>query len=365
MEERQEDKVVFVELSKIIPLPLNVSIIDPEEDMMLRTDMTRVETKGWYKIDPILLRRLSPQEIEQLRTEKPWSVAEYQIIDGHKRFYAAKELGWSKIRAIITDATLEEARAINYMKNKARGKVDPLREALYFHHLYEDLKMTMEQIGEKFGLTRQRVEQILRRAKVTKEARAIMSRRLDMEISGAHLEVIGSLPPEKQPEIAKAIVEEKLGFREAELVKEAVEKGVPTQSAVKVVKAVKPIAKPKEVRKVVQVVSVKPELAEELVKLPEEKLKAKVEELIRPPPPPPKPEEIREKLIKELEGYYPPILIDYAYTRYKGELLKEVIKASIFYMFWEKLTEAQREEVMEKAIKEVEEKGKFVEPVIG
>jgi hypothetical protein len=43
-------------------------------------------------------------------------------------------------------------------------------------------------------------------------------------------------------------------------------------------------------------------------------------------------------------------------------MFKDVVKATVFHAFWNMLTEAQREEAVQKAIKEVEEKGKFVEP---
>ncbi|MEM3553983.1 MAG: hypothetical protein QW658_03390, partial [Candidatus Bathyarchaeia archaeon] len=66
----------------------------------------------------------------------------------------------------------------------------------------------------------------------------------------------------------------------------------------------------------------------------------------------------------ELKEHYPMILIDYIYTRYKGKYLKDVIKASIFIVFWEKLTEEQREEVAQRAIKMAGERG-FEQPIVG
>jgi ParB/RepB/Spo0J family partition protein len=235
---QSEENIVLVSLDQIVPLPGNVSVLDPEADLMLKNDMTRVETKGWYKIDPILLRPLTAEEIAKIKEKQPWSNPKYQIIDGHKRYSAAVDLGWTKIRAIIKDVSLEEARAINYMKNRARGKVDPLREALYFKHLYEDLKMSEEKIAEKFGISQQRVSQILKRAGITPEARKIITTRVVTEdVTGKHLEVLGTTPPEKQADLAKAIVEEKLSYREAEKVKEALEKGLPLEKAIETAKA--------------------------------------------------------------------------------------------------------------------------------
>jgi ParB/RepB/Spo0J family partition protein len=237
------EEIKLIPLQEIVPLPTNVTVIDKEEDMMLRTDMTRIESKGLYKIDPILVRKLSPEEIEKIKAKQAWSQAQYQIVDGHSRFYAAMELGWRQIRARVVEASLEEALAINYAKNKARGEVDPLREAVYFKHLQEGLKMTQEEIAEKFGLTQQRVSQIMKGIKVSKEAvKEITSRlvpyREKQEITGRHLEAIASLSePEKQVQLVDTIIEGKLSARQAEKAKEAIEKGLSKEKAVEAAKA--------------------------------------------------------------------------------------------------------------------------------
>jgi transcriptional regulator with XRE-family HTH domain len=43
--------------------------------------------------------------------------------------------------------------------------IDPLKEAMDFHNLSEDLKMTQEKIAEKFGIDRTYVEKILKHIK--------------------------------------------------------------------------------------------------------------------------------------------------------------------------------------------------------
>jgi len=239
----EKQAIELVRLDFIKPLPGNVTVIGREQDSVLRTDMTRVESEGLYKIDPILLRRLTPHEIEEIKAKESWSQARYQIIDGHSRWEAAKDLGWRQIRAIIIDFTLEEAYAINYTKNKARGTIDPLREAMYFRHLHEDLKMTQEKIAEKFGLTQGRVSQIMKSIKVSKEARReIISRlipyREKQEITGRHLEAIASIPePENQVRLVDTIIEGKLSAKQAEKAKKAIEKGLPKEEAIKAAKA--------------------------------------------------------------------------------------------------------------------------------
>ena len=236
------EELKLIPLQEIIPLPTNVTVIDKEEDMMLRTDMTRIESKGLYKIDPILVRKLSPEEIEKIKAKQAWSQAHYQIVDGHSRFYAARELGWSQIRARVVEAALEEAYAINYKKNKARGKVDPMREAVYFKHLNEDLQLTQDKIADMFGISLGRVSQIIKRTKISRNARHEIFTRVKMEkpLSGKHLEVVASVPEEKQVELVDTIIEGKLSTKQAEKAKEAIEKGLPKEEAVKEAKAPTP-----------------------------------------------------------------------------------------------------------------------------
>jgi ParB/RepB/Spo0J family partition protein len=319
-------RIELIPLRAIKPLPLQLTTIDPEVERMLLEDMR----KGSERIDPILVRRLTLEEKEACKERYP--KAEYEVIDGHKRLRNAELLLWEQIKAIVVDVSRDEAFEISYRKNKERGTVDPMLEAIYFKHLYIDKKLPAFKIAEMLSLSEKYVRRVIARVGIETEAvrKIVRQAVIGKPLTGKHLDAIAKTPPEKQPVIVEKIAKEGLTAKEAKIVAEAVAK--------------------------------KPAILE----LPKPKLVEEAKKITTPPPPPPpKPEEIREKLIKELEGYYPPIIIDYAYTRYKGGLLKEVIKASIFYMFWEKLNEAQREEVMEKAMKEVEEKGKFVEPVIG
>jgi len=168
-----EQKIEIVPVDQIVPLPYNVCKMDSETELMLRTDMTRVESVGMYKIDPILLRRLTPEEIEEYKAKGKLS-ARYMIVDGHRRWNAAVELGWHEIRAIVTDMSLDEAREFNYKKNKIRGTVDPLREAAYFRYLIDVKKMTADKIAEKFGISHRRVDQILSRIKGAEPLKKIL-----------------------------------------------------------------------------------------------------------------------------------------------------------------------------------------------
>lgn len=237
-----EQKIELVKPQLIKPLPYNVTRIGAEEDLMLHQEMRGAEDKTIYKVDPILIRRMTPEEIQEAKEKWPW--AQYEICDGHSRWTAAMELHWSQIRVIVVDVTHEEALDINYAKNKIRGQVDPMMEALYFKRLREDRKMTEQQIADKFGMTHGRVSQILSRAEISREARQIVTRvNISDRPSGKHLEAIASLKePEKQKQLAEIVVKEKLSRTETEKARDALQQGLSQEQAVEVAK--KPEPKP-------------------------------------------------------------------------------------------------------------------------
>lgn len=53
----------------------------------------------------------------------------YEIVSGHRRFLAVKELGWEKIMAIIKEANDEETRIAAIHENLHREDMSPIEEA--------------------------------------------------------------------------------------------------------------------------------------------------------------------------------------------------------------------------------------------
>lgn len=321
-------EIELIPIEQLKPLPMHFTVIGREEEDMLREDM---KTKDLNSIDPLLVRRMTPEEIEEAKGKYPF--AKYEIIDGHTRWEIAKLLKWTEMRATIIECTRDEAYIINYKRNKERGFVDPMLEAICFNYFYQK-GFTGTQLAEMFRVSERRVWQILKRMKVEKEARKKILQKAftGQPLSGKHIEVIASLPEEKQPKLVETITEKGLSAKEA--------------------------------RKVAKALVTKPEVAERILELPKPKLVEEAEKIVTPPIKPKTPEELAYERIMELKEHYPMILIDYIYTRYKGKHLKDVIKASIFIVFWEKLTEEQREEVACKAIKMAGERG-FEQPIVG
>ena len=326
-EVEKEGRIELIPIEQLKPLPMHFTVIGREEEDMLREDM---KTRDVNSIDPILVRKMTLEEIEEAKEKYP--LARYEIIDGHTRWEIAKLLKWNEMRAVVKECSRDEAYILNYKRNKERGLVDPMLEAMCFNHFYQK-GFTATQLAEKFGVSEPRVWQILKRMKVEKEARKKILQKAFMgkPITARHIEVVAALPEDKQPKLVETIAEKGLSVKEA--------------------------------RKVAKALATKPEAVERILELPKPKLVEEAEKIVTPLKPKP-PEESAYERAMELKEHYPMILIDYMYTRYKGKYLKDVIKASIFIVFWEKLTENEREEVAQKAIKMAGEKG-FEEPVIG
>ena len=119
----------------------------------------------------------------------------------------------------------------------------------------------------------------------------------------------------------------------------------------------------KEARKVAKALVAKPEVAERILELPKPKLVEEAEKIVTPPPKLKTPEEEIFEKAEEDRRHYPPIVVDYVVTRYKGEYLEDVLKA-VFWKLWSRLDEAGREGVTAEAIRMAGEKG-FVQPIVG
>jgi ParB/RepB/Spo0J family partition protein len=319
----KEAKIELIPLKKLKPLSIQLGVIDHETEAMLREDMRKTK-----RIDPVWVRVLTAEEKEECKAKYPQ--AEFEIIDGHKRFRNAELLHWETVPAIVFDVSREEAYAIAYRKNKERGAIDPMLEALYFKHLYIDLKLPAHKIAEMFDINEKYVYNVLKRVQIQPEATREIVRQtaIAKPLTGKHLEAIASAPPEVQLPLTKKVIEEHLSAKEAKIVAKAA------------------TAKPT------------------ILELPKPKLVEEAKKMVTPPPPPTPPKPIEEIALTELKKDYPAILVDYVFTRYKGKLIKDVIKATIWVAWWKKLTEAEREEVVQEAVKMAGEKG-YEEPIVG
>ena len=326
-ETEKEGKIELIPIEQLKPLPMHFTVIGREEEDMLREDM---KTKDVNSIDPLLVRRMTPEEVEEAKEKYPF--AKYEIIDGHTRWEIAKLLKWSEIRAVVKECSRDEAYILNYKRNRERGFVDPMLEAMCFNYFYQK-GYTASQIAEMFHKKETTVWSTLRRLKVGKEARRKIVQQAFMgkPITAKHIEVVATLPEDKQPKLVETIAEKGLSVKEA--------------------------------RKVAKALATKPEAAEKILELSKPRLVEEAEKIVTPPLKTKPPEEEIFERAEEARRHYPPIVVDYVVTRYKGKYLEDVLKA-VFWELWSRLDEAGREGVTAEAIGMAGEKG-FVQPIVG
>lgn len=72
----------------------------------------------------------------------------YELIAGHRRLAAAKQLGWLQIAAVIRDETDDRAYLLTLTENLQREDLSPKEEAAALEVLVRERGWTTRQVGE-------------------------------------------------------------------------------------------------------------------------------------------------------------------------------------------------------------------------
>lgn len=116
------------------------------------------EPKGIIRmdIDPASIDELA-QSISEVGLLQPILIAvdgdRFELVFGHRRYLASKKLGLSSILSRIRVMTQQEIGVARATENIARADLTPIEEAATYKNLIDEYKMTLDQVGHKFGLT--------------------------------------------------------------------------------------------------------------------------------------------------------------------------------------------------------------------
>lgn len=77
---------------------------------------------------------------------------EYEIVYGHRRVEAAKQLGWSDIEAFVQELTDEQVMLQGLAENVQRDDLTDTEKGRAFIHLRDDFGMSLRQIGRELGI---------------------------------------------------------------------------------------------------------------------------------------------------------------------------------------------------------------------
>ena len=138
----------------------------------------------------------------------------YEIIAGERRWRAAKIAGLKEIPVIIKNFTEQEIVEISLIENIQRENLNPIEEALAYKRLLTEFNLKQEEVAERVSKSRTAVTNSMRLLKLADEVQQMI---IDEKITTGHARALITIEDtEKQIEIAKKVVDEKLSVRDIE-----------------------------------------------------------------------------------------------------------------------------------------------------
>lgn len=190
----QADRVVHIEIEKI-----EYNSLQPRTDYDLSklNDLKNsIQERGI--LQPILVRK---------RGEA------FEVVAGERRLRAAKELGLSKIPAIVKNLTDQDVLVIALVENIQREELNPIEEARAYKRLIEEFGYTHDTIAQSVSKNRSTVSNMLRLLNLHPDIqKEIFSKR----ISVGHARAILSLDSTQQADMVRKVIEKGLSVRELE-----------------------------------------------------------------------------------------------------------------------------------------------------
>jgi ParB family chromosome partitioning protein len=194
-----------MEPPKIEFIPLNLLSISPFNVRRNVGDLTDLKNsiKSQGLLQPVIVRSAKDK---------------FEIVIGQRRFLACKELGWTQIPAIIKELTDRESLILSLTENVQQETLDPIERGEGVRVLMDDLKKDMspmeavQRVAALLGKSERTIYDWLRILETTESVKLLVrQKQLSVETAAR----IASVPKEKQEEMAKFIVEEKLSPSEA------------------------------------------------------------------------------------------------------------------------------------------------------
>lgn len=111
------------------------------------------------------IREMFIDDIEKDGINQPLIIArdggDLYVIDGKNRLEEALLKGHATVPCVVKDMTLKEMQMRNLVLNRLRGKTKASEEVMVIKDLYEQHGAGIEEIVERTGMKRERVEQLL------------------------------------------------------------------------------------------------------------------------------------------------------------------------------------------------------------
>ena len=166
-------------MKEILISDITLSGLNPRSDEAYKDEefqdlKTSIQENGFFLHHALLVRPLN---------------GGYELITGHRRLAAVKELGIKKVPVTIHEYTDSEAKLILAADNFNRSDFKPMEEAAYLKKLLEGEDITQDELGKRLGKSQAYIANRLRLLAAPEELKEMV---ISREISPKH--VIALLP---------------------------------------------------------------------------------------------------------------------------------------------------------------------------
>jgi len=194
-EKEKREELIYLSMEKIVPSSLQPrQEIDSRELEELKNS---IKEKGI--LQPILVRRKENR---------------YEIIAGHRRYFAAKSLGIKELPTIIKELSDKEALAFALVENLQRKDLNPIEEATSFKRLHEEFNLTYEEIARLVNKDKTYIANALRLLNLPPEIQEGLKKGIISKTQART--ILGLKEVSQQKELFYKIIKERLSVREIE-----------------------------------------------------------------------------------------------------------------------------------------------------
>ncbi len=191
----EERKITNIDISRIIP-----NIYQPRikfDEKSINELATSIKNHGI--IQPLILRNLGDR---------------YEIIDGERRYKAAKKIGLNNVPAIVLDIDEKEAAELTLEENLQNEILSPIEEATAYQQIMLLNKYTIEGLAKKLELDKKVVENKLKLLTLLPEIQEAL---LNNKISEGHAKALTKvLNKKEQYDLYQKVINERLTVKTLE-----------------------------------------------------------------------------------------------------------------------------------------------------
>ena len=148
----------------------------------------------------------------------PSDPRKYQLIYGHRRFLAAKKLGWSSMRIEIVDADNQQMIEQSLIENLEHDGISDYEKALVFERMNREMNKTYDEIGKLIGISKQHVSNYIAMLRLFDQVRVNSNAELFeavKHVTEHHARILSRVEDSQtREELAMLIFREKLSVKE-------------------------------------------------------------------------------------------------------------------------------------------------------